>query len=589
MKPWKKSEDEVARKVTQQRGIFHRDNAPGEDYCMPAENLADLFKGEQPGKRRWFGDQDYIVVDNGPVLLHFKLGVTTKDGHKLEGDLTLKYIIRNELAAGKLAHALVNLFATEGKSGVMKSDLEEILSPRLSEAAVSVASEFTADDVCLNRRGDFYACVKRDLKLAEYGLEASDIVCDWSGNYLDKKLEMALSELHQKARDQEFDAAHKDLTAQFILLEQKKKVLEMRAGMQEALLTAERARVETWLEQRRAEQHLELEEEKERSEIHLRERREDQLLALERTEREAAVMVQEYKEKIAVLEKEIELKDRELLLAKQPGPQSIVVPQAGQDLNQSIHDLVSVLNRLLAEQGLKRIASPELPEIEKKVVQYESRAGQLLPELYLKLGNVAYRKGNFQQAVGWYKKLLRLDENSAVGWNNLGATFDAIGAKDDALMCYDKAIVKEPSFTEAANNKAVLLYSFGQHSKALDLLRGIKPHNDLVAYNTAMAEIMVGELDGARQHLESILFSGKVDLNTYVALGDVCVAQKKFSEAQNFYSKALEIEPKNKIIWLNKLNAFLRAGMLKEARFCTAVLTSQSCARVAEIVYGRTQ
>ncbi len=593
MKQWKQSEDEVARLVTQKRGIFHRDSVPAEDYCVRAVNLHELLKGEEL-KAKLFGDQDFAVVDSGPVSLKFNFSVTTKDSFKLNGDLTLTYVLQNEAAANNLIAYALGALSVQGKEAVLKKDLEGMLASLILEAATTEAAAVNASDLCLNRRQEFYAGLKAQLSLERYGLGKCELVCDWSGEFLDLERYKAITELQQRLRDADTAAARNDLSSQIGLFELKKRIVELRARTQEELLAAERARVDSFFAQRKAEQDLEIakkrgeqgleiEKKKEEQDLYIHKRKEEQALELERIERETTAKISEYRERTFVLEKELQVRDREILLARSR-PESTIAAPAGEDINNALRDLVAVLNKLLSAQGIKQIKSPQISEIEEKVNKYESKAGPLLPELYLRLGNLAYSDRKLQTALRWYDKLIGVNPRSEFGWNNKGAVLDDIGNTAEALRCYDCALEIRPEFSEALNNKAVSLYRRGDIGGSRMLLKRaveLDLGKSQISYNLAVVDFKLGKREDARARLENIVHHGEANAATYVALGDLQVAEKNYHKADEYYSKAVMLSPGNKTIWLRRLTTFLSTGDTEGVNYCMAIMSDSTSSKLA--------
>jgi len=109
---------------------------------------------------------------------------------------------------------------------------------------------------------------------------------------------------------------------------------------------------------------------------------------------------------------------------------------------------------------------------------------------YIELGNFkrrpeAYKgerekaKGDFDNAIEDFKEAIRLDQNYAEAFNNLGRAYLTRGEKGDveqAIENYDIAIGINPDYADAFNNRSIAYYIKGDlkqsredHNKALKL------------------------------------------------------------------------------------------------------------------------
>lgn len=88
---------------------------------------------------------------------------------------------------------------------------------------------------------------------------------------------------------------------------------------------------------------------------------------------------------------------------------------------------------------------------------------------FCSLGVAWYEKGDYEKAIDYNKRAIRLDPNCAEAINNLGVVYSKQGNLDIAMDCYKKATRINPNYAEAFNNIGVVFYKQGYLQKALEL------------------------------------------------------------------------------------------------------------------------
>ncbi len=99
---------------------------------------------------------------------------------------------------------------------------------------------------------------------------------------------------------------------------------------------------------------------------------------------------------------------------------------------------------------------------------------------YLDEGQRALGRHEFHAAVAAFSRATERDATNAYAWFALGYSFDEVGALEDALECYDRALVLEPDHEKALFNKANALDELGRTDSALSVysqLLEINPHH----------------------------------------------------------------------------------------------------------------
>jgi tetratricopeptide (TPR) repeat protein len=159
----------------------------------------------------------------------------------------------------------------------------------------------------------------------------------------------------------------------------------------------------------------------------------------------------------------------------------------------------------------------EVPHIAQRTSGFWSNKGAALKAL-----------DRHEEALGCYDKALVIDSRNANAWVNKGISLQALGRFEEALSCYDKALAIDPGNVKAWINKGATLDGLGRHEEAIgcfDKAIAIDPPNATAWYNKGVANRALGEMH---------LWGGWLP------------------EAIRCFDKALEIDPRSSMAWNEK-------------------------------------
>jgi tetratricopeptide (TPR) repeat protein len=122
---------------------------------------------------------------------------------------------------------------------------------------------------------------------------------------------------------------------------------------------------------------------------------------------------------------------------------------------------------------------------------------------------------NPEETIDKLESLLVSYPDFAIAYNDLGVLYYNLGNKEKAVNCYQKAVGLEPGNITFQKNLADFLY------------------------------VESGMVEEALQIYVKILTICPEDIETLLITGHICVAIKKFDDAEEFYNRVLEIDPRN--------------------------------------------
>jgi hypothetical protein len=104
-----------------------------------------------------------------------------------------------------------------------------------------------------------------------------------------------------------------------------------------------------------------------------------------------------------------------------------------------------------------------------------SRDLEVQPDSYYLTNNFGvelFRRGRIQEAKDYFEKSTRLAPHWFTNWNNLGATYEALGDLDRAEQCYLNSL-RNSSYYLAIENYAKILITKGRYQEARQFIKDV--------------------------------------------------------------------------------------------------------------------
>lgn len=150
-------------------------------------------------------------------------------------------------------------------------------------------------------------------------------------------------------------------------------------------------------------------------------------------------------------------------------------------------------------------------------------------EEYIKQGNAYLTKGQYDEALIYYKKAIEIDPNNALAYNSICFIYNKQGQYDKAIEYCSKAIELAPNKALYYGARAAVYWSKGQYDLAIaDLIKAIK-----IDPNNAPA-------------------------HRYICL--IYEEQGQYDKAIEYCSKAIELDPEDAIAYNGRGRAYLKKG-----------------------------
>lgn len=112
------------------------------------------------------------------------------------------------------------------------------------------------------------------------------------------------------------------------------------------------------------------------------------------------------------------------------------------------------------------------------------------------LGNNAYMNGEYEKALEYFDRALKIDPENASAWSNRGVVLKMLGRNEEAMKSYNRAIEIDPSHGDAWYNKGRLLMSMKRYKEAIHCYKkaleidpdDIEARNDMAFCEEQMTE-----------------------------------------------------------------------------------------------------
>ena len=191
------------------------------------------------------------------------------------------------------------------------------------------------------------------------------------------------------------------------------------------------------------------------------------------------------------------------------------------------------------------------------------------PDPYFQLGRITQAQKNFQQAIGFYEKVIELNQgDSPESWLNIGLVYKDMDAFEKALAAYDKAIAINDDYYQAWYNKALANIGLGQFDKAVENLQkavAINPEYSRAWYNLG---IVYTKLNDDQQAIAAYKKALEIRPEYHAAKLNLAVRlskQEDYQSAEKLYREVLQARPYYKSAWYNLGLALSRQGKIEDA------------------------
>jgi tetratricopeptide (TPR) repeat protein len=200
--------------------------------------------------------------------------------------------------------------------------------------------------------------------------------------------------------------------------------------------------------------------------------------------------------------------------------------------------------------------------------------------------------GQNQKSAADFTTALELDPNNADFHNARGFFYLTRQDIDSSLKDFSAALKLNPQHAQSYNNRGLAYVARGKFKEAIaDFTQAVKlgPKNHDALNNRGFAHFQLNEFEAALADFNGATKLNPQYLNAYNNKGLLFFKQEKYAEAAEQFSEASKRDRLNAKYYRHRREAYLKAGMEKEARAdLVKIGWLQDLARINQVV-TRTQ
>jgi len=184
------------------------------------------------------------------------------------------------------------------------------------------------------------------------------------------------------------------------------------------------------------------------------------------------------------------------------------------------------------------------------------------------LGDVNFRRGQYDKAAGYYENILQLQPNNLAALLQGGDAYLNLGRVDKAEANYRRAMAIYPNIGFIQTKLARIKATKGDRAGALAVARQYFQNHqddDKAVAEYANALILNGQPDDAIDIVKKSIKKKQSDWFLHYILGDIFLLKRDLNSAAQSYERAAALNPDDVNLAMNLAARYERAGMTREA------------------------
>ncbi len=168
-------------------------------------------------------------------------------------------------------------------------------------------------------------------------------------------------------------------------------------------------------------------------------------------------------------------------------------------------------------------------------------------ELFFIQGNVAYKKGNYNEAIKFYTEAIEKTPKFADAYNNRGRVKLEMDNIEGAIQDFEKAVSIDDKFYMAKFNLSEAYSNTGKLEESLVLLKQISnQYKDSSFYYVTLSNVLIqkNNFAEANSNLAVALQLNPKNDKAYTNLGYIQYTDKNYDAAKQNFEKAISLNPK---------------------------------------------
>ncbi len=96
---------------------------------------------------------------------------------------------------------------------------------------------------------------------------------------------------------------------------------------------------------------------------------------------------------------------------------------------------------------------------------FQGPVKEIITEKRIARANTYMQEGNYEDAITYYTKALKVNPKDAIAYNNRGLAWGKKGDYDNAIADFTKAVEIDPQFADAYKNRGIAYYDKGDYDR----------------------------------------------------------------------------------------------------------------------------
>ena len=191
---------------------------------------------------------------------------------------------------------------------------------------------------------------------------------------------------------------------------------------------------------------------------------------------------------------------------------------------------------------------------------------------YYDRGRTFAELNRYEDALLYYNKAIRIQENYIQAWNQKGNALYELKKYEKALQAYDKAIQINPENSQTSLNnwigRGLVLQQLKRFNEALSSFAKavqIEPKSHIAWQGQGDILFKLKRYKEAIEAYKKTVDLNKSSYNNWYKLGQCYHKMEEYKEARKAYEKAVEVQPDSAVAWYHLGNIWLQLEKYEEA------------------------
>ncbi|GAB2274116.1 Hsp70-Hsp90 organizing protein 2 [Dionaea muscipula] len=223
-----------------------------------------------------------------------------------------------------------------------------------------------------------------------------------------------------------------------------------------------------------------------------------------------------------------------------------------------------------AEEPAVKQKEPEPEPIEVTDDDKEAKLRKAEAQKEKEAGNAAYKKKDFDTAIGHYTKAIELDDEDISFWTNRAAVYLEMGKYEECIKDCDHAVERGRELrsdfkmiARALTRKGTALVKLAKSSKDYDMAIEVF-HKALTEHRNPDTLKKLNDAERAKKELEQQEYFDPQIADEEREKGNEFFKQQKYPEAIRHYTEAIKRNPKDHKAYSNRAASYTKLGAMPE-------------------------